>query len=164
MSGDGDRPERERPSWREIDQRRDRARRPREAEPRGPAERARSRAATRQALKEAGALFSSAPGGAAGERLARAVREARGTPELAAACRAYRGALGLPRDASLLSLFLDSGDSELVVAAIEALGAGAPAGGPELTAGQRSQLRILAQGRDDAVAEAAEALLQRLGG
>ncbi len=164
MSGsDDERPDRERPSWREIDQRRDRARTRREREPQGPAERARSRAATSQTLKQAGALFSKARGGAAGEQLARALREAHGTPGLAAACRAYREALGLPEEAALLSLFLDSGDSPLVVAAVEALGAGALAGRLEPTAGLRSQLRTLAQGRDDAVADAAEALLERLG-
>jgi hypothetical protein len=163
VSGDDERPERERLSWREIDQRRDRARTRGEREPRGPAERVRSRAATAQYLKQAGGLFSEAPGGAAGERLARAVREAHGSPGLAEACRAYREALGLPEEPALLSLFLDSGDPELVLGALEALRAAAEAGRLALTPGQRSQLRTLAQGRDDAVADAAEALLQRLG-
>jgi hypothetical protein len=163
VSGDDERPERERPSWREVDQRRDRARTRGEREPRGPNERLRSRAATQQYLKQADGLFSKGPGGASGERLARAVRDAHGSPGLAAACRAYREALGLPRDASLLSLFLDSGDPELVVGALGALRNEARAGGLALTPGQRSQLRTLAQDRDDAVADAAEALLQQLG-
>jgi hypothetical protein len=163
MSGDDERPERERPSWREIDQRRDRARSRREPEPRGPAERVRSRAATAQYLKQLDGLFSRAPGGAEGERLVRAVREAHGSPGLAAACRAYRDALGMPAEAALLSLFLDSGDRELVLGALGALRASAETGRLAPTAGQRSQLRTLAQGPDDAVAEAAEALLEQLG-
>ena len=67
-------------------------------------------------------------GGAEGERLAREMREARGTPDLAGACRAYRDAVGLPEDPAQLSLFLDSGDPELVLAALGALRA-AQAGG-----------------------------------
>jgi len=41
-----------------------------------------------------------------------------GTAGLADACRAYRDALGLPADASLLSIFLDAGDPALVCAAL----------------------------------------------
>ena len=53
------------------------------------------------------------------------MRDARGTPGLADACRAYRDAVGLPADARHISCFLDAGDRELVVNGLEALAAGA---------------------------------------
>ena len=87
------------------------------------------------------------------------MREARGTPGLAGACRAYRDALGLPEDLVQLSLFLDSGNPELVLAALDALRAAQAGGTLQPTSGLRTQLRMLAQDADDAVAEAAEELL-----
>ena len=88
------------------------------------------------------------------------MREAHGTPELPAACRAYRDAAGLPDDPALLGLFLDCGESELVVAALDAMIPRVEAREVELSKGQQSQLRTLAMGSDDAVADAAEALLE----
>ena len=90
------------------------------------------------------------------------MREARGTPGFAAACRAYRDALGLPEDPAQLSLFLDSGDPELVLAALAALRAARAGGTLQPTSGLRTQLRLLAQDANDAVAEAAEELLASL--
>lgn len=136
---------------------------PREREPRSPAARERSRSATRQYVKQIDGLFSKAAGGAEAAQLARAMRDARGTPKLAAACRAYRDALGMPADGQLLSIFLDCGDPELVVAAIETLGEAREAGALELTSGQKSQLRTLAFDSNDSVAASAEDLLERLG-
>lgn len=161
MSGDDDR-ERPRRSWAEIDRLRDRPRARRdERAPRGPAESARARAAAQQYLHEVDrALFArGAPGGAAGARLAAAVRAAHGTPGLADACRAYLEALGPPEDAGLLAAFLDARDREVQLAALGALADGIAAGRIAPSAGLRAQLRSLAQGLDDALAEAAEAAL-----
>ncbi|MGH0037839.1 MAG: hypothetical protein ACQGVK_22650 [Myxococcota bacterium] len=130
--------------------------------PRGKAAEARVRQATTEYLKEADKLFASGAGGAEGERLAGEIRKSHGTPELAGACRAYLEALGPPRDASLLALFLDTGDSELAVLALQALLELRREGALEPSAGLRSQLRVLEQGFDDAVAEAAEDLLAEL--
>ena len=107
-------------------------------------------------------MFVKGKGGAEGERLARAMREARGTPDFAAACRAYRDAVGLPEETAQLSLFLDSGDPELVLAALGALRAAHAGGKLQPTSGLRTQLRLLAQDANDAVAEDAEALLAAL--
>ena len=153
---DGERPRR---SWREIDRLRDGGAR-REPAPRGAEAQARAREATRQYLARAGSqLFGAGAGDPRGER-ARAVQEAHGTPGLAAACRAYLETSGLPRDAALASVILDAGESDLVLAALAALERLRGEGSLVLGAGLRSQLRLLAEDADDAVAEAAEALLR----
>lgn len=157
MSGD-DRDERPRKSWREIDRARDgTGRRSDEPRPRGAAAEARSRQATKQYLEKAQGLFAGKRGGAAAEALARAVRDAHGTPALPAACAAYRDALGYPSDPGLASIFLDAAQRELVVGTLEALAAGPP---DAWTAGLRSQLRLLAEDADDEIAGAAEDLLR----
>ena len=166
MSGDGDKPDR--PSWTERDKlsfsELDRRRRDHsssgESAPRGPGGQARDGEATRQYIKQLDGLFSTAQGGAEGGRLAQAMRDAHGTPVLAEACRAYRDAVGMPADPGELSLFLDCGDPELVLAGLEAFRAVHEAGALEATRGLKSQLRILAQDPDDAVAEAAEELVE----
>lgn len=164
MSGDDrDRDERPRRSWREIDQMRDRpGSRPDAQQPRGRAAEARAQAATQQYLKGLDGLFKPGPGGAEGERLARSVRDAHGTPEFTPACRAYRESLGLPQDPGLLALFLDAREPGLVAESLDALTALLESGRFEPGSGLRSQVRILTQDSDDAVAEAAEALLERL--
>ncbi len=165
MSGDDDGPgflDREKKSFSELD----RARRDRsssgERRPRSPGDQARASAASRQYLKHIDALFAEGKGGAEGERLARELLEARGTPGLADACRAYRVGVGPPGGASEISCFLEAGDAELVLAGLEALDAACQAERLGVTPGLRSQLRRLAEEPDDAVAEAAEELLERI--
>jgi len=164
VSGGDDREGGERPkrSWAEIDRLRDRPRARRdERAPRGPADAARARAATRQYLQELDRkLFAkSAPGGAAGARLAAAVRDAQGTPALTEACRAYLDAVGPPADAALLAAFLDARERGIQLVALGALAEGVGAGRIALGAGLRAQLRSLAAGPDDELSEAAEAVL-----
>lgn len=158
-----DREDRPRLSWRERDARRNRSSHvSRDDRPKGSAGDKRSQAAAQQYLRQIDGLFSKAPGGVEGERLAKALREAHGTPGLAEACRSYRDALGMPEEAGLLALFLDAGEPELVLAALEAIGRACAGGSLRPTSGLRTQLRLLAQDPDDAVAEAAEELLARL--
>lgn len=134
-----------------------------ERRPRGAAQEERSRVATSRYKKQLdAALFGKGRRVSESEALARAVRDAHGTPGLAAACRAYREAHGMPGDVALLQLFLDAREPEMVEAALAALEALRAAGGLATSSGLRSQLRLLAQEPDDAVAEAAEALLARL--
>ena len=157
MSGDDD--ERPRRSWSEIDKLRDKPRARRdEQRPRGAAAEARSRAATQQYLKKLDAhLFAKTPGRAsAGGEPASAVRAALGTPGLADACRAYLRELGPPTDPALLAAFLDAPDRELQLVGLRALGERRRSGELALTAGLRAQLRTLAEGLDDELAEAAE--------
>jgi hypothetical protein len=130
-------------------------------EPRSEAERERSAAATKQYMKEVDGVFS---GGdrAEREKLATAMRDAHGTPGLADACRAYLAAGGPPSELPLISLFLDSGEPELILHGYDALRAGGEQGAVTLSGSLRSQLRILAEDPDDAVAEGAEELLEAL--
>lgn len=162
MSGD-ERDERPRRSWSEIDRARDRPRRRDEApRPRGPAAAARAQAATRQYLAAVERqLFArpGAPASPAGARLAAAVRAAVGTPALDDACRAYLEQVGPPAEPALASAFLDARDRALRLAALRALAGAPPAGA--FGAGLRAQLRMLADGLDDELAEAAEAVLER---
>jgi hypothetical protein len=164
MSGDGDRPtylDREKKSFSELDRMRRERRDGREAGPRDAAAQARARQATKQHLRRAEGLFSGARGGE-DHPLAQAVLEARGSPGLAEACRAYHDAMGVPKPLRLLSCFLDSGERELVLAALEALCRAHSAGELEPSAGLRTQLRGLAQDSDDDVAGTAEELLEQL--
>ena len=110
-------------------------------------------------MGEAESLFSLGTGGAEGTRLERAVRDAHGSADLTDACRAYLGAVGAPQDVSLLALFLDAGDRDLIVTALEALLAKKNAGSFEISPGLRSQLRALEQDRDDTLAGISEELL-----
>jgi hypothetical protein len=165
VGGDDEKPswtERDKLSFSELDRRRRERRDEREPRPRSEKARQRTAQATKQYLKQIDTLFSKDPAGAEGERLAKSMRDAHGTPQLAEACRAYRDALGVPDDPKQISLFLDSGDAELVVAALDALRSGQEAGTLQLTSGLRSQVRMLAQDSDDEVAEAAEELLALL--
>lgn len=167
-SGGGDDPrdtsERPRKSWREIDASRDRSgsRVPAERRPSSPAAEARAAAAAKQYVRQLdGSLFSKQAGGAEGERLARAVREAHGTPGFDAACQAHCEALGVPDDPALLTLFLDTRDPALLMTVLDALAERTKSGQLRATSGLRTQLRLLSQSPDDAVAERAEELLAR---
>jgi hypothetical protein len=151
----------EKRSFSELDRQRREGRSSGERTPPGRASRERSQAATKQYLKDIDAVFS---GGSKAEieRLVSAMRDAHGTPGLADACRAFRAAAGPPGDATLISLFLDTGESELILLGLEALRSGHESGDLKLTSGLRSQLRMLAEDNDDDVAEAAEQLLEGL--
>ncbi|MBW2494594.1 MAG: hypothetical protein JRE43_07560 [Deltaproteobacteria bacterium] len=133
----------------------------REQRPKG-VSKAREEAATKQYLKQIDGLFSKTRGGAEVEKLGAAVRAAHGTSELAEACRQYRDVAGFPADAALMGMFLDSGDTELVIGGLEALQAACETEGFRASGGLRSQIRMLAEDPDDDVAELAEALVERL--
>jgi len=164
MSRDDERGERPKRSWREIDARRNRSTHVREPQrPRGEAAQARAREASSSYLKDIEKqLFGKQKDDSEAERFAQALRAAHGTPELAAVCQAYQAAFGLPEDPKLLALFLDAREPALVGTALEAFEAARAAGRLSPTSGLRTQLRLLSQDSDDAVAEAALALLEQL--
>ncbi len=114
--------------------------------------------AASQYLKKLDGLF--AKPGAQQEALAATVRAAHGTEGLTSACRAYRDAAGCPSQPALIGMFLDSGDSELMVEVLESLlGQSASGEALEVSRGLRSQLRMLVDGPDGIVAGLAEDLL-----
>jgi len=156
---DGDRPRR---SWSEIDRLREKGRSGPEHEPRGRHARARARRATEAYVKQLDSLFTHEPGGGPAVELANAVREAHGSDRAAEACRAYRDAIGHPRDGELVTIFLDSGDPQLVVGALDAALEASRAGDFAASPGLRRQLGMLAEDFDDAVASRAEELLEGL--
>jgi hypothetical protein len=121
---------------------------------------AKAEEASKQYIKKLDGLFSKKKGEV--EKLAAAMRAAHGTSGLAAACRAYRDAAGIPEDPSLLGLFLDSGEPELVVGGLEALQTACQSGKWKASGGLRSQIRMLADDPNDEVAELAEALAEQL--
>lgn len=162
MSGDDDRPgflDREKKSFSELDRQRRERRDGGERRPAGAAHQARIASAKKQYLQQIDSMFATGKGGAEGARLAQAVRDARGTPGLAAACREYRDAVGAPSDAVLVACFLDAGQPDVVLCGLEAVREQRAAGSLQITPGLRTQLRMLAQESDDDVASAAEELL-----
>jgi len=144
-------------SFSERDRRRREGRPSQERRPKG-VSKAKEEAVTKQYIKQLDGLFSKTKGGAEVEQLGAAIRAAHGTSELADACRRYREAAGFPDDAALLGMFLDSGDTELVVGALGALQAACEAGGFKASGGLRSQIRMLVEDPEDEVAELAETL------
>lgn len=123
------------------------------------ASQAREEHAKRHAKRTLDGLFS---GGTERAKLERALADAHGGPGLADACRAYRDALGHPKSAKWIGMFLDSGDAELVAGSLTAALEACEAGGFEPTAGLRSQVRMLVDDRDGRIAGLAEDLLERL--
>jgi hypothetical protein len=151
----------EKKSFSELDRQRREGRGDSEHRPRGKQADERAAAAAKQYLKAADGAFS---GGGKAEvaRLAAAMRDALGTPDLADSCRAYHEKAGPPNEASLISLFLDSGDREVILLGLNALETAQASAAIEITGSLRSQLRILEQDSDDEIAETAESLLETL--
>jgi hypothetical protein len=165
LSRDDDRPgflDRDKKSFSERDRERREKRGPEERRSPRPAQQAQVAAAKKQYLKQIDTVFAKGKGGAEGDRLAQAVRDARGTPGLAAACRVYLDAAGALPNAALVACFLDAGESDVVLVGLEALRAERVAGSLQATPGLRTQLRMLAQDPDDEVASATEDLLDGL--
>ena len=164
MSGDDDRPgwvDREKRSFSELDRMRRDRRDGREERPRGAVSQFRAKQATKQYLDEVEGLFQGGERGEA-DALGRAMLDARGTPALPDACRAYGDAAGVPTQVRLVSCFLDTGDRELVLAGLEALLSALAAEALDATPGLRTQLRSLAEDLDDEIAGTAEELLGAL--
>ena len=112
-----------------------------------------------EALVVADALFTDEKGGQEGKALADAVRAAHGTADLAAACRAYLESVGPPATAELASIFLDAGEKDLALEALDELLRKKEAGTFELDGGLKRQIRILSEDFDDDLASRAEDLL-----
>jgi len=159
VGDDRDRGEREKLSWSEIDKRRGQGRTSQNAHPRGHAARQRAERDTRTAIADAEALFAADKGGEEGAVLAAALRDAHGSPDVAAAGKAYLERLGVPDAPELLAILLDTGVRDLVVPALERLLELKQKGRLEVSGGLKTQLRALSQAPDDDVAGLSEDLL-----
>ena len=160
--GDDERPDyldREKKSFSELDKLR-RERGSGDDRPRGAAAEKHSRAATGQYLKEIDGMFGGRKEEV--EKSGRAMLDARGTPGLAAACRAFLEQAGPPVELRHVSCFLDAGEAELVLVGLQALEALHAEGALDATPGLRTQLRMLVEDPDDEVAGSAEDLLEAL--
>jgi hypothetical protein len=156
--------ERERPSWREMDARRDRSRHTREErrEPRTPKARAESQAASQAYLKKLDEkLFSGK--GSESSKDAEAVRDARGTRGFPAACDAYVEKHGFPASPDLLLLVLEHDDPDTVLKAIDALTSLLAEGGVDRDALVKALRRLKSLTEDPDVEDAAEELLSSIG-
>lgn len=114
---------------------------------------------SRLALAAAEDLFTDEKGGGVGKTLANAVREAHGTKDLAAACRAYLETVGPPAVGELASIFLDAGEKAISVPVLDELLRQKSQGKLELEGGLKRQIRLLAEDFDDDLASRAEDLL-----
>lgn len=141
---------------------RDRMRREGAGGPKSGRARADEEKRSRDALLAADSLFAGAEqsGGEEGKALAQAVRDAHGTSDLPAACRAYFDALGPPIVTELISIFLDAAEKDLSVATLDELLRQKEVGGLELTGGLKRQIRIISEDFDDDLASRAEELLE----
>ena len=156
--------ERERPSWREIDQRRDgsrhvsRGERP-AARPGSPqAERLRQRA-----LQTANKVFQGKQGTPTHQKLADALHRHFGGKKFTPLVKAYVKEYGLPRDWGLLFLFLDFPDPSISTGSLEQMARLHPSRSLREQQAFLSKLRTLsALAEDPEVQEVSEALLASL--
>ncbi len=110
-----------RPSWRELDRRRDRSSH-REAEPESRDPRpSRQDYKKDRYKKQLEQLFSGGKPNPEQEKQLKKIRQARGDAEINKACLQFVKKFGLPKEWDSLTLFLDATDPELLLPALEQL-------------------------------------------
>ena len=153
--------DRERPSWREIDQRRDRPGRSAPRQPRPSpkqAERVRQRA-----LRQAEALFQGHRGRPEYQAALKELERAHGTKKFPAVARQFLAAYGLPEDWGPLTWLLDYPESAVVVEGLQRLAGQVGERSRVERQGFEGRLRVLAlTSRDEEVRRQAEELLALL--
>ena len=118
---DPDSDEREKPSWRDIDRRRDRSRHVSRDETSRKEKSLQSGRAKQQYLKEVDKFFQGVKSGKEHKTALDAIHRHYGTGKFASAVKTYLKKYGIPDDWSTLMLLLDYKDDEVLVQAIEAL-------------------------------------------
>lgn len=113
--------ERERPSWREIDQRRDGTRHRGPARPRVPKKQAEM--VRQQALKEAEALFKGKRGRPEYRQAVRELEAHHGTKKFLTTAKNFLEEYGLPEEWGALTRLLDYSDPEVVADVLQAMAA-----------------------------------------
>lgn len=153
--------ERDRPSWREIDQRRDRPRRREPPAPRPPKKQAEW--LRKLALRQAEALFQGKRGRPEYQAAVRELEEAHGTKKFAAVARKFLSEYGLPEEWGVLNLLLDYPEGAVVVQALSGMAAQVEGRSRVEQQGFGGRLRVLAlTSRDEEVRQRAEELLASL--
>jgi hypothetical protein len=141
---DSDSDEREKPSWREIDRKRDRSRHVSRDEHSRGEKSLRSTWAKEQYLKEVDKLFQGEKGSKEHKAALNAIHNNYGTSKFAGAVKKYLKKYGIPDDWSTLMLLLDYKGDEVLVQVIEALKEIAPERSPVERQGFKDKLEILA--------------------
>ncbi len=140
---DGDE-ERERPSWREIDRRRDGSRHIRpEPKPTGRRRQQEQEKVRREALKQAEALFAGKQQRPEYKKALAALESQRATPVFPEAARKFLEQFDLPEDWRGLMLFLDYPDPQVAAAALQRLAALAPNAGMVERQGLKGKLSLI---------------------
>jgi hypothetical protein len=162
MAASSDRDDdRERLSWREIDQRRDRPRRQEPAAPRVPKKQAEW---VRQlALRQTEALFKGKRGRPEYQTAVKELEKVHGTKKFAAGARKFLSAYGLPEEWGTLNLLLDYPEAAVVREVLTAMAAQLEGRSRVEQQGFGGRLRVLAlTSRDEEVRRLAEELLSRV--
>ena len=111
--------DRERPSWREIDQRRDGTRRREKAKPRVPKPQA--ELIRKQALAQAEALFKGKRGQPEYQAALKQLEAGHGSKKFPALAKKFLEEYGLPEEWGALTRFLDYPDAAVVVDVLQAM-------------------------------------------
>ena len=135
--------EREKPSWREIDRRRDRSRHVRREESGSKEKSLRSAWAKERYLKEVDKLFQGEKGSKAHKAALNAIHRTYGTQKFSDSIKKYLEKYGIPDDWSTLMLMLDCKDEKVVVEVIEAMHAYSKERSPTERQGFKDKLEIL---------------------
>jgi hypothetical protein len=141
---DSDSDEREKPSWREIDRKRDRSRHASRDEHSRSEKSLRSTWAKEQYLKEMDKLFQGKKGSKEHKAALNAIHNHYGTGKFASSVRKYLEKYGIPDDWSTLMLLLDYKDDEVLVQVMGALKEIAPERSRVERQGFKDKLEILA--------------------
>ena len=136
--------EREKPSWRDIDRKRDRSRHVSRDEQSQSEKSLRSTWAKEQYLKEVDKLFQGKKGSKEHKAALNAIHNHYGTSKFASSVRKYLKKYGIPDDWSTLMLLLDYKDDEVLVQVIDALKDIAPERSRVERQGFKAKLEILA--------------------
>jgi hypothetical protein len=153
--------DRERPSWREIDQRRDRPGRQAPRRPRPPKQQAEW--LRQQALRQAEALFQGKRGRPEYQAALKELERAHGTKKFPAVARKFLAKYGLPVEWGPLNLLLDYPDSLVVREVLQGMAAQVEERSRVERQGFEGRLRVLAlTSRDEEVRQQAEELLAGL--
>ena len=159
--GGGDDEERERPSWSEIDKRKDRSKHVSQDKPVFSKKSPKSEWLSKQYRKQAEALFSGKKENKPLQAARSSIHKYHGTDKFNSTVKKYIGEYGLPADFSTLFLLLDYRDKEVVKEVLNLLKAKAPEQSLNIQEGFKSKVRIMAMTADnEEIREASEKVLE----
>jgi len=159
MTRDRDRDDR--PSWREIDQRRDRPRRDRR--PPRPLPKKQADWVRKLALRQAEALFQGKRGRPEYQQALKEMEAAHGTKKFVPLVKKFLEEYGLPEEWGTLNLLLDFPDPQVVLQVLHVMAAQAPQRSRVEQQGFRGKLQVLAlTSPQDELRRGAEDLLATL--